>query len=87
MNSVVTLDFYKIVFLAFERDGLREGLCTAVAITIHYSRFPSIPNYPHYPKKLKQAPWELIHMEKRILSVLHMKKRKFSVLLCSSGPM
>ena len=58
MNDVVMMDLYKIVFLAFERDGLSEGLCTAVAITIHYTRFPDFtPNNPklsqitpNYPK-------------------------------------
>ena len=30
---------FQIVFLAFERDGLSQTLCTAVAISIHYTRF------------------------------------------------
>ena len=91
MNSVVTLDFYKIVFLAFERDGLSEGLCTAVAITIHYTRFPDFtPNYPKLYQTIPTIPNnpQLSQMTKTstlgadthgksILSVLHTKKESF----------
>ena len=91
MNSVVTPDFYKIVFLAFERDGLSEGLCTAVAITIHYTRFPDFtPNYPKLYQTIPTIPNnpQLSQMTKTstlgadthgksILSVLHTKKESF----------
>ena len=81
MNSVVTPDFYKIVFLAFERDGLSEGLCTAVAITIHYTRFPNFtPNYPKLSQVsqiTKRSTLLTDRHGKSIISVLHMSKKKY----------
>ena len=41
-KSLLFISGVKVVFLAFERDGLSQTLCTAVAITIHYTRFITI---------------------------------------------